>query len=87
MTEREWHPGDGAEQRDSSFDAAQERLATGHWTAGHLSEESLDGFDSAYLSWRDLNGSGLDNDYKRWRRDTGQPFSKAFLQWARARPQ
>ncbi len=85
MGERDWQPGDGAEQTDSSPEAAQERVATGFCSAVDRGDEPTDGFDSAYLSWREVNGDALDSDYRRWRRESGQPFSDAFLTWARAR--
>lgn len=71
------------ESRPDSDACAQERMAAGFWTPGHRSDEPEEGFDSAYLSWRQINGDAHDSDYRRWRAETGQPFSQAFLQWVR----
>lgn len=84
MTQRKWHPADGAEQTDSSLEAAQERISTGFWTAENRSDEPELGFDATYADWRAANGNQQDDAYRQWRRDTGQTFSEAFLDWVRA---
>jgi hypothetical protein len=84
MTNHVWRPGDGAEQTDSSLEAAQRRVSTGHWTAEERSDEDTLGFDAAYLTWRESHGSHLDSDYRRWREESGKSFSEAFLEWAKS---
>lgn len=81
MAERKWRPGDGAEQTDSSMEAAQERISTDFWTAENRSEEGELGFDAVYKTWRETNGTQHDEMYRRWHRETGESFSPRFLDW------
>lgn len=80
--EREWRPGDGAEQMDPTAAAAEARAGSGHFTPAHRSDEEEPGFDEGYRRWRQENGTARDSDYRRWRAETGQPFSEAFLAWS-----
>lgn len=81
MEDRKWRPADGAEQTDSSMEAAQKRLGTDFWAAENRSEEEKLGFDAVYTTWREANGAHHDEMYRRWRHETGQGFSQAFLDW------
>lgn len=82
---RDWLPGDGAEQTDSSIEAAQARLADNFGTAGHRSDEPTPGFDAAFEEWQQQYGSGGVEDYRRWRQEHGEPLSGDFLDWVACR--
>lgn len=79
-------PADGAEQADLSMAAGMRRVGSRFATPAHRSDEAADGFDTAYLSWREVQGDQHDSDYRRWRAETGRPFSQAFVAWLRAQP-